>query len=195
MYGYVYITRNLKNNKYYIGQHKKEYFDEDYHGSGKLIRRAIEKYGLENFKTSMICVANNRKELNDREIFYIDYMKSMYQYGKGYNISLGGDGGYILKGASAEILEKRLETYRRQNKGKLNPNYGNGSKISGDKNPAKRLDVRNKISKKLAGEKNPMYGKHPKFPDRVYDNICRVCGKHFNGKCWNASYCDIHKVR
>ena len=62
----------------------------------------------------MICVANNRKELNDREIFYIDYMKSMYQYGKGYNISLGGDGGYILEGASPDILEKRLETYRRQ---------------------------------------------------------------------------------
>lgn len=195
MYGYVYITRNLINKKYYIGQHKKTYFDEKYHGSGKLLKRAIQKYGIENFRTSMICVAKDKDELNEREKFYIDYMQSMYQYGKGYNISIGGDGGHILENASDEVREKRLATYRVQNKGSRNPNFGNGDKIAGDKNPSKRPDVREKISKKLSGENNPMYGKHRKFPNRVYNNICRVCGTSFNGGTWNASYCDIHKTR
>lgn len=194
MYGYIYITRNLINNKYYIGQHKSEKFDDNYFGSGLLIRRAVDKYGIENFKTSMICVANSKEQLDEREIFYINYLKSLYQFGNGYNISSGGNGGDILKNSSEEVRLKRLETYKIQNAGERNPNFGN-HKIAGENNPAKRPDVRLKISKKLSGKNNPMYGKHPVFNKRVYNNICRVCGKHFHGKCWNASYCDEHKVR
>ena len=37
MYGYIYEITNLVNGKKYIGQHKSNQFDEDYHGSGKLL--------------------------------------------------------------------------------------------------------------------------------------------------------------
>lgn len=53
MYGYIYKTTNLINNKIYIGQHKvkEEKIDNSYYGSGKLIIQAIKKYGKENFKS------------------------------------------------------------------------------------------------------------------------------------------------
>ena len=40
MYGYIYITTNLINNKIYIGQHKSKNYDKKYLGSGLLLKRA-----------------------------------------------------------------------------------------------------------------------------------------------------------
>lgn len=45
MYGYIYITTNLTNNKKYIGKHASSKFDENYKGSGKRLWNAINKYG------------------------------------------------------------------------------------------------------------------------------------------------------
>lgn len=54
MYGYIYKTTNLINGKFYIGKHKSEKYDPSYYGSGKIIRLAIKKYGLENFKNEVL---------------------------------------------------------------------------------------------------------------------------------------------
>lgn len=43
MYGYIYKTTNLINNKIYIGQHKHEKFDIKYFGSGYALVNAIKK--------------------------------------------------------------------------------------------------------------------------------------------------------
>ena len=45
MYGYVYETINLVNNKKYIGKRVKSKFDINYKGSGKILKQAFEKYG------------------------------------------------------------------------------------------------------------------------------------------------------
>lgn len=45
MYGYIYLTTNLINNKKYIGQHKATKFSESYKGSGSFITKAFKKYG------------------------------------------------------------------------------------------------------------------------------------------------------
>lgn len=49
MYGYVYMTTCLVNNKKYIGQHKSSTLDMNYKGSGKALWNAINKYGKEKF--------------------------------------------------------------------------------------------------------------------------------------------------
>lgn len=54
MIGYVYLTTNLINGRKYIGMHKKTYFDENYKGSGKILRQAFDKYGWENFKCEVL---------------------------------------------------------------------------------------------------------------------------------------------
>lgn len=70
MYGYIYKTINLINNKIYVGQHKCNVFEPDvYIGSGTLLRRAIQKYGTENFKNELLCECFSQQELDDQEIY------------------------------------------------------------------------------------------------------------------------------
>lgn len=74
MYGYVYKITNKINNKYYIGKRVKSSFDENYWGSGVNIKRALDKYGKENFYREILDTAESDEELNEKEKFYIgDY--------------------------------------------------------------------------------------------------------------------------
>ena len=85
MYGYIYKTTNLINNKIYIGQHKKSTFNNKYYWSGKLITLAIKKYGKENFKVELIDIADNLSELTEKEYYYIKLYKSSVKYNN-YNL-------------------------------------------------------------------------------------------------------------
>lgn len=70
MYGYIYKTTNLINNKIYIGQKKSnEFLNEKYLGSGKILRQAIDKEGKQNFKVELLEECESAQELNEREIF------------------------------------------------------------------------------------------------------------------------------
>lgn len=91
MYGYIYLTTNQVTNKMYIGQHKSEIFDHSYLGSGKLLRKAIAKYGRENFTCILLKECFSKAELNQSEIEYISKYKADTSDSY-YNIAKGGDG-------------------------------------------------------------------------------------------------------
>ena len=38
-YGYIYVTRDLAENKYYCGKHRASTFDTSYYGSGTLLKK------------------------------------------------------------------------------------------------------------------------------------------------------------
>lgn len=42
-FGYIYETIDLTTGKSYIGQHAKQYFDENYFGSGRIISEKLKK--------------------------------------------------------------------------------------------------------------------------------------------------------
>ena len=86
-YRYVYITRNLINNKVYIGQHSTKNFDDDYLGSGTIFLQAVEKYGKESFKKRICCFVNDKKDLDEAEKYWIAYWEAKE---RGYNIAYGG---------------------------------------------------------------------------------------------------------
>lgn len=86
----IYKITNLLNNKIYIG--KDTTSDPNYHGSGLLIKRALKKYGLENFTKEIIDETYDYGELSKKEIYWIDKYNSTDR-NVGYNISSGGDGG------------------------------------------------------------------------------------------------------
>lgn len=65
MYGYIYKTTNLINNKIYIGKHKSNLFDINYYGSGKIIRRALNKYGKDSFKLELLEECGSLEELSE----------------------------------------------------------------------------------------------------------------------------------
>ena len=107
MYGYIYITVNLINGKKYIGQHKGT-FDSNYLGSGKLIRRAIKKYGKDNFVVSILEYAPTKEKLNELEIDYIDKLKKNGV--ENYNLAKGGNCiGSIYDYMTPEQIEKHKE--------------------------------------------------------------------------------------
>lgn len=90
MYGYIYKTTNLINNKIYVGQKKSNKFlGNKYLGSGKRLRSAIISYGKDNFIVQLVDVAESLQELNDKEIFWTKFLDSTNS-SIGYNIAYGG---------------------------------------------------------------------------------------------------------
>ena len=65
----IYMTTNLINGKKYLGMDSKN--DPKYLGSGRLIRKAIIKYGRENFKKEILEECSNIRELRDKEVEYL----------------------------------------------------------------------------------------------------------------------------
>jgi hypothetical protein len=59
-YRYVYLISNKVNGKTYVGQHTTEDLNDNYFGSGLLLKRAIKKYGKEKY----CCPHCNKSSVN-----------------------------------------------------------------------------------------------------------------------------------
>lgn len=116
-YGFIYLTTNNIDNKKYIGQKNYDLQGrwKNYLGSGIHLRRAIDKYGRENFSREIIEECKTKEELDQREIYWINLYNAT-ESEDFYNIASGGDGGYTLRGFSEEetskIIEKRNSSLR-----------------------------------------------------------------------------------
>ena len=123
MYGIIYITTNLINNKKYIGKHKCDSIEFDgYLGSGKALKNAIKKYGRKNFIREVLDTAKSLEELNDKEIYYIDKYDAM-KNDNFYNIRNGGEG--VDFNCLPEETKELIRAKNRINlKGKNNGMYG-----------------------------------------------------------------------
>lgn len=101
-YGFIYETTNLINGKKYIGQHRREFDEQDpddswYLGSGKYFTNAVNKYGFSNFKRVILEDCDSAEELNERESFYLELVDAannpMY-YNMTNGAYRGGNKGY-----------------------------------------------------------------------------------------------------
>ncbi len=163
---YVYKTTCLIDGKIYIGQSSKSHINHNYLGSGLYLLKAVKKYTPLCFIKEILKVCENQRQLNIWEQIYIKKFDAMNP-DIGYNLCKGGQGDLL----SSPMLEEsaRLKVSLKL-KGKMsgvkNPMYGVrgkdapffgkqhseehkrniGSKMMGEANVAKRIDVRNKIS-------------------------------------------------
>ena len=138
-------------------------FDRDYHGSGKLIRRAFEKYGINNFKTELLKWCETRSDINRYEKIYIHIHNSDNMF-IGYNISKGGDGGDAEK-------EHRREKMKMSMSGRIVINNGEIEKYVKQSELQKYLDsgfIEGYLHtperyKKRSEAKKKFYREHPDF--------------------------------
>ena len=89
---YTYAIVNTLNGKTYIGAHSTNKIDDYYFGSGVALRRAIKKYGKENFKKMVIEFYSTEEELYKAEAHIVDeyYINLPWTY----NMTVGGYGGF-----------------------------------------------------------------------------------------------------
>jgi group I intron endonuclease len=88
MFYLVYKITNTLNGKYYIGCHKTKDKNDGYMGSGKLIKRAIQKYGVDHFKKEILVECSTAEEMYEQENKLVNIEEDSY------NIKLGGLGGF-----------------------------------------------------------------------------------------------------
>jgi len=153
----LYKTTNIINNKFYVGVHTTkdlgfgtDTYKDQYIGSGKTVDKALKKYGRDNFLVEVIAYFEDEKSAYLAERFiinqeYLDIMKDIV-----YNITTGGNKPPKLTRESA-IKAQRTRVL-------------NGNGISGDKNPMRRQEVREKAianHKDFSGKNNPNYGNTP----------------------------------
>lgn len=92
MYYLIYKITNNVNNKIYIGKHQTENKDDGYMGSGKIIKRAIEKYSIDKFTKEILYECNSLEEMNEKEAEIVN--EEFVSRLDTYNIKLGGQGGF-----------------------------------------------------------------------------------------------------
>ena len=121
----VYKTINRVNNKIYVGYHSVDEskierldrgrlscFSDGYLGSGKLLKRALEKYGPESFDQEIIGIFDSQEEAELVESMVVDEIFSLRE--DTYNLALGGNvrvlvgenNGFYGKTHTRETLEK-----------------------------------------------------------------------------------------
>lgn len=139
MYGYIYKTTNLINNKIYIGQHKANKFTEEYKGSGIHLKRAFQKDGFENFKVELIEECFDKDNLNEKEVYWIKYYRELLGNENLYNIKNGGQYGHCMKDKhhSEESKLKSSIANKGQKRSKLTRQRlkENHANINGPNNP------------------------------------------------------------
>jgi group I intron endonuclease len=112
MFYTIYKTTNEVNGRYYIGKHKTKNLNDNYLGSGKLLKMAIEKYGIENFKKDILFIFDNEDEMNNKEHELVVISEETY------NLCPGGNGGFSFINESG-ISKFKGKTHSDETKQKI----------------------------------------------------------------------------
>ena len=155
-YGFVYITTNMIDGMKYLGR-KKLGNDNSWHkylGSGKVFRRALKKYGKENFLRNIVCFCYSEDELNKAE-YDLSVLLNVVEDDGWYNLCYGG-------GATSGYHHSETTKQKMSQNGI--PSKESRQKMSESAKARCTEEWRRFMSEKLrgkwAGENNPNYGNH-----------------------------------
>ena len=165
---YVYEITNNINGMKYIGKRSChcEIDKDSYMGGGKVLKKAKEEFGLENFSKTILAVAYDAEMALDLESYYIERSNAVDSplY---YNQVYGGDISHMFKHKDIGKQERVRQIIAEKNKG---TNAGENSKV------AKRVICLNTGEVFLSGaEAAAKYGLHR-------NSVSRVCNPNSNTK-------------
>ena len=217
---YIYQITNLVNGKTYFGQRTRSLkytssLADMYWGSGVLLKKAKEKYGLENFEKKIIIEGHFSKEQINR--FERCIIRIQRFIGKAeYNLADGGDGGDL-----SQFIDYDSETFHRHVSEGVKKTYANGRKAFGwtFHNGMKGKHFSDKAKQKMReshlGEKNSQYGKkrteetkqriskalsqdykavYAELYEAFLDHVLSSDEKRFFAKKYNIAYDSINRV-
>ena len=103
-YNYLYRITNKINGKIYIGVHRTDNVNDGNMGSGVILKRAKEKYGVVNFRKEILEFFDTYQEALDkeREVVSVKFIESS----NNYNIREGGYGNCKWSTEALEILSE-----------------------------------------------------------------------------------------
>jgi group I intron endonuclease len=119
---YIYGYKNIVNSKWYIGKSESKNKNRRHDQHVKHVTNnvksqfysAIRKYGWDAFERHILFECDTRNELNQKEKEFIQLYNS---YQKGYNATLGGDGGDTFSSLSdiqkLKTNKKRSESLKK----------------------------------------------------------------------------------
>lgn len=109
-YYYCIYLYEFPNGKKYVGQAKdfnKRHSQHKWKCSDKcVVDKAINKYGMENIKITILEYDIEPNEINNREQYYIEKYDCLVKNGKGYNVIDKSFGGSVYDFLSDEALEE-----------------------------------------------------------------------------------------
>lgn len=88
----IYQITNTVNGKIYIGKHITKNIDDEYFGSGKYLKHAQQKYGLDKFIKIILFELQNKEEMDLLEKCVVT--EDFCARSDTYNIKVGGEGGW-----------------------------------------------------------------------------------------------------
>jgi Mor family transcriptional regulator len=173
---YVYETTNLVNGKKYIGVSVTKNNSDNYLGSGVLLKRAIKKYGVENFNKTIIKNFSSEEEARNYERVLIDELDAINDKNY-YNLVAGGFGGGVKNHLVTDETKQKIS------------NSHKGKKLSrkqviGMAKSTLQYDLDGNFIKEFETKADAENEINSKMNRLIGDKICRIKGflwKYKNG--------------
>ena len=191
----IYQTRNIVNNKIYIGVHNGK--NKNYLGSGMALQRAIKTHGRENFERTTLEEFETREEAYSREQEIVN--EEFIKREDTYNCQVGGWGGNIpseeskskMREAALRRPKEFYEPIARKAKERLSDPTKNGMYGKTHSDQVKKLLSNLHKGKTISQEHRE--SARLKNKGRVYPTVtCPHCGKEGREtgmKRWHFNNC------
>lgn len=180
----VYKITNKIDNKIYIGTHITSNLDDEYMGSGKYLKKAQSKHGLDNFSREVLFIFDNKEDMYAKEAELVT--EEFLAETNTYNLRIGGKGSWevarkalLLKKKSDPNFSRKLAlnaSRKHLDKLKNDPEYyekfvecvkkglktyleNNNHNWVGRKHSEESKQKMSKSTKKMFGNNNHRYGK------------------------------------
>lgn len=191
MHFIIYETINKINGKKYRGAHVTENLNDGYFGSGRLIKKALAKYGFGNFEKKILYECDSIESMFVQEAIFVN--AEWVEDPNTYNLKIGGEGGwdYINKNGIRWNEEKKklhsIEIKKKRESGEWGPKQPTYGFRGKEHSPE---------SKKKISEKNVSTLSDKEIKKRINDwnSLQDVRGKIAKiSNMWNVSHTQVRR--